>query len=224
MNEKKNVLIDLDSLLDVKLAIFESLVPNQMEEITKKYVDRKSDLFCNIPYNLFKCIYDKRSKAILNYAIPTNIIGILQSVVVTDREHITRTLEDNYIYVNSYPYMLTEKECKEFEKRLLFMIPTAKIKFVCLDYEKLSCEFLVNNNIETVIMYDGLDWLEKQVALNNIVGNPLVGRTLILPAIINTPDVKIKKEMFTKTAKAYGVIMELLFIDARYFSPQNKKK
>ena len=61
-------------------------------------------------------------------------------------------------------------------------------------------------------MYDGLDWLEKQIALLNIVEDPLLGRTLIVPALINTPGIEIKKEMFEKTAKAYEVIIDLIFI------------
>ena len=224
MSSKKNILIDLDSILDVRLAILYSLIPKDIDKVSKKYVNRKSDLFHYVPYNLFKGIYDRRNKNILNYAIPTNILKVLEEVAISDREHITRTMTDNTIYVNSYPYPLTEKEKNEFSNRITNIIPFVEIKFVFLDMEELSAKYIVENDIFTVIMYHGLDWLEKQVALFNIVDDPLVGRTLIVPALINVPDVEVKKEMFEKTSKAFGVIMDVSFIDARYFSPEKEKK
>ena len=224
MDRKQNILIDLDSILDVRLAILYSLLPKSIASVTKKYVERKTDLFPPVPYNLFKVYYDRRNKNILNYGIPTNILKIVEEAAIADREHITRTMVDNTIFINTYPYKLTENEKKEFSARLLKILPFVEINYIFKNMEELSTKFIVENEIFTVIMYDGLDWLEKQVALLNIVEDPLLGRTLIVPALINTPGIEIKKEMFEKTAKAYEVIIDLIFIDARFFSPERERK
>ena len=78
MDRKQNILIDLDSILDVRLAILYSLLPKSIDSVTKKYVERKTDLFAPVPYNLFKVYYDRRNKNILNYGIPTNILKIVE--------------------------------------------------------------------------------------------------------------------------------------------------
>lgn len=225
MEYNRNILIDLDSILDVRLAILYSLYPNYIDTITANYLKRKTDTFGNLPFTVFKAYYDKRNKHILNYGIPTNIFVILEEVLANHNEHIAFAGDEVTLYINSYPYNLNNDEIKEFKVRIENEYKNVNIAFINYSMEDLTPEFIINNKIYTIIMYHGLEWLNKQVGLLNIVKNPLLNRELIVPALVDNLAIdKANKKLFEELSKRMGTILTLQFVDARYFSPERLEK
>ena len=92
-------------------------------------------------------------------------------------------------------------------------------------YQQTTVDLIINNKIYTIIMYHGLEWLNKQVGLLNIVKNPLLNRELIVPALVDNLAIdKANKKLFEELSKRMGTILTLQFVDARYFSPERLEK
>ena len=116
-------------------------------------------------------------------------------------------------------------EIKEFKVRIENEYKNVNIVFINYSMEDLTPEFIINNKIYTIIMYHGLEWLNKQVGLLNIVKNPLLNRELIVPALVDNLAIdKANKKLFEELSKRMGTILTLQFVDARYFSPERLEK
>lgn len=224
---KHNILIDIDSIMDTRLVMLYSINEELAIEIfNSTYHLRTTDIFGNIPYNLFKGLHDLRNKAILNYAIPTNALSIVTSILATNVADI-KNLDENYtIYLNTYPYKLNKVEEDNFTKTIEKIAPDADIEFLYLSKKELTPNIINEKEIYSIIMYDGAEWLEKQNRLLNIVDNPLLGKTLFIPAIVNErlPNLKINRNLFDTISKSLELIMTVIFVDVEYFSPIQKKK
>ena len=117
------------------------------------------------------------------------------------------------------------EEIKEFKVRIENEYKNVNIVFINYSMEDLTPEFIINNKIYTIIMYHGLEWLNKQVGLLNIVKNPLLNRELIVPALVDNLAIdKANKKLFEELSKRMGTILTLQFVDARYFSPERLEK
>ena len=118
------------------------------------------------------------------------------------------------ILISLYSFFMLKKEYKN-----------VNIVFINYSMEDLTPEFIINNKIYTIIMYHGLEWLNKQVGLLNIVKNPLLNRELIVPALVDNLAIdKANKKLFEELSKRMGTILTLQFVDARYFSPERLEK
>lgn len=218
-----NIFCDLDVLLDTRLAMLSLLLNNNIDklDIEKEYKQRKSKDIGIIPNNMFEPLYKKRNKFLLEMALPTHMLDLLVELynesLIVSRMY---TNEDNYLYINTYPYNLTTQEKNGILAILDDRLISLKVEFV---YQpKIDLSWL-DKNVSTIIKYDGLEELNNAITEQdkNIL---LLDKHLIVPAITVDNRQVLNKSDFLDIAKQYSTIIKILFVDVKYFCAKVKNK
>lgn len=217
-----NLLVELDCILDTRLPILTMLDENIAKRMVKdgSYQNRTIDNFKYIPRDMFTALYNFRSKAILNLAIPTLMVDVIEDFVNESIHGMKEMndMEDIILYINSHPYKLTADEILNISEGLSNFIPNVTIKIVDMDYNELSTEW-VSSNISLLVMYYGIEWIEYQHALNNTVKYPILDVGVMVPAILNVVvDNNEIEEYLNKTEEMFKSITRLSFVNTRFFS------
>lgn len=224
--EDINLLIDIDALFDTRSPILYQLDSDLLGDLVKngKYHDRIKDSFGYIPLSLFKPLYEDRNKAVLGFSLPTTFLRLLYEYVVRFFQK-TIIYGDNIeltIYLNTYPYNLTPGEIDNLVQGIMLLTNNVDVKVVHMSNSEISAEWVVEH-VNMVIKYNGLDWINTQVALGNIVDNPLVSTTLLTPALveddsISETDIDNREEFFKNIEKMMAPMIRLNFLPAGDFS------
>lgn len=223
------ILTDLDTLFDTRLAVAFILNEHETAKAIKndRYRLRYKDNVGNIPYSILKSYYKIRTKEVFTeLALPTYVMGFLM-------QHIEDTLTDTMIkddvvnenitiYVNTYPYDFTVEEIALFKDAIEHEIPLSNIQMITLNVDELDCYWIKNNNVNMIIMYDLLLWLEYQISHSKHLDYPLINVNGFCPAIVNsdTYGIKLTTEYFEELKESYKGILELAFAPAALFSVQ----
>lgn len=222
------VLTDLDTLFDTRLAV--GYLLNEVEAAkaikNNQYRLRIRDNIGNIPYSVLRPYYRYRSKDIFELALPTYVMGFI-------KEHVEESIADGMIsdevttdhidvFVNAYPYDLNIEEMKLLGKAIESDIPFTNVHMINMDMMQLDCKWIKDNNVNMIVMYDLLYWLELQVLMNNHLDYPIIDVYGFCPAILNSSDYgkKLKLEDFEEFKQNYKSILELTFGPAALFSVQ----
>jgi len=219
--EKSILLLDLDVILDTRLATILTINDNELENIIKSgYHSRKYDIFENIDNKVFNDIYTNRDKTILHNAIVTPLITMMEEFSEKTLEYTKATPYeyDPVIYVNLYPYILLEEEKLNILQAInAYVKGKAEIELIDMSYEDITPSYL-KDNISIYVTYRYDIWLETHSVNGNLkkCGCPEV--TMLSPAIYfkkpdNLPDVK-----FTDIEKLASLVINLKLIPIEYFS------
>jgi len=219
----KNTLVELDAILDTRLAMAYLLDKTSVEKITTdgSYYTRIKDNYGYISKDIFTAFYKRRTKDLLTLGLPTPIFDILKEhygEIITD-EINDEYEEDILIYVNIYPYNLNEDEKNNIIKSVQLVVPKSKVKTISLSKKELTPDW-IDHNVGTLIMYEGLDWLDYHMSNNNLIKKPLLTTLLISPAIStgSTSTKEIKKDTFKDLMLVASTLIDLVLVDAVNFS------
>lgn len=223
----KNILTDLDTLFDTRLSLAYILdkenILNEIHNKTDNYRNRILDNFGNISNDIFMQIYRKRSKFLLNNALPTNILDYLKEQVVDynfDPTNYVRGSESSTIYINFYPYNLTEEEQYELINKLDKYFGGVEIKLLYKKFLDISPEYLIKNKINMVILYELTKWLELIMSEYDLLKNPITHIYLIGPYYFNPrkPFNKIDQTELGKFTEHLNFIAMTNFTPLKEFS------
>lgn len=218
---RKGILIDVDTLFDTRAGLACLLDDKNTEVIRSgQYEKRLRDNIGNVSSQVFHTFYRDRNKHLLELAIPT---PLLKDIVFEDyKELMALEYEMNTgrvpIYINIYPYDLDKSEMKRIKLIVAKVCNGADIKFVNLDFEDLSPEWVLEH-IKRIYMYSGLDWLNYQCTTRKILEHPLIDVMLIVPTIIdaNVSVHSLNKNTFIAIKRNLEKLIDLYFIDTVYF-------
>lgn len=221
--KRYNIYIELDCILDTKLALAMHLDEDSTVKFFQenKYTTRIRNNIGNISADIIDTLWRHRTKGILQLALPTPIMEELVREMyyeVISDPALMSTI-DPVIYVNYYPYNLNEEEIKNLSIILGRFVRSTQIKMISLSKEELTTKW-VSDNVGSVIMLEGLQWLEYQNSIGNVLKHPITDRLMITPPIISLPssNVKISNDLFKAISDGYRTIINVQFIDVRYFS------
>lgn len=215
---KTNILINLDSLLDTRLPLVDILNPKYLEG-DNNYDTRLRDNFGNISTMNFHTFYKNRNKGILRNSLPTNIHSIINQSFYLELNDLNVEDDDDFkLYVNTYPYVLTSEEESLLLDSLLLLSKYKSIEFIHRSHSEVTPKW-VNDHVDIVIMYDGLQWITKHTTNKSIVDDPLVSILLVCPSLVEGYlDKPINNELFESIAKGFEPIIQLMFVDVKYFN------
>lgn len=225
--QRKNILVDLDSLLDTRLPLAfiydrENFTKEWMDSKGLKYVNRISDTFGNISADIFRQLYNKRTKHVLKYAEPTEIIGMLnEQFEEYAADPKTMQLEEPpYVIINIYPYELTMEEQYNLAKYLEQLMPTIEFEFIYKSIPKLTPNYVLDNHIGILVMYDILLWLEYNVSHYDLYQSHLLNVNCLGPNLVIPRDGvnKLTKEVLDSQARDYQIVTNLQLALPRIFS------
>lgn len=182
--EYRAVYTDLDSLLDTRIATIilanENLSKRLIE--TGTYLHRDTDVFELdgelISISSYDYLYRLRKPRILTVAPPTNVINIATKVIIDYNLSADINNPNNHfkIIVNTYPYNLTMMDSTILMGKFNGLVGNlADVKMIYMEPDKLSLEYFKDNNINTVILYDGFSLISRMIIKSGILQDGNIG-------------------------------------------------
>lgn len=197
---KHNILIDLDVLLDTRIATLVQLDPDEAMRLlesgfTSRVTDDLSGMNSTISNEAYQEAYKNRDIETLKTSRMTNYIFELAILIKQMTENLakdnTRVL-DPCVVINYYPYKeLDDEVLKQIIYAVEQYITTAvTIKSVYLSPEELDLKAMKSSDILTYITYDFQVWFESAFSVkkgrNGIISYPKL--TIIAPKIMPKVD------------------------------------
>jgi len=228
--KESNLLVELDCLLDTRLAVLYRHDIKAFEKAMKsQYPGRVIDAFSGINATEFRKLYKKRDKSDLKNALGTGFVSVIKDFTIS-------TLQNNLdtpfrmapvITINTYPYDLTEKELE-----LVIMSIARKTKELAdVTVVNISPEDLtplyIKSMYSMVAMYDYVEWLEIHSANGNLKKTTCPDIGLLAPELfyLDLPSKeeisKIKatgKSPFEAMEELVSPLIALKFMPAEFFS------
>lgn len=197
---KHNILIDLDVLLDTRIATLVQLDPDEAMRLlesgfTSRVTDDLSGMNSTISNEAYQEAYKNRDVETLKTSRMTNYIFELAILIKQMTENLakdnTRVL-DPCVVINYYPYKeLDDEVLKQIIYAVEQYITTAvTIKSVYLSPEELDLKAMKSSDILTYITYDFQVWFESAFSIkkgrNGIISYPKL--TIIAPKVMPKVD------------------------------------
>lgn len=216
-----NIYIDFDALFDTRITLLSSINEDIAVKVFNNDYDRRtSDIFDIIPYSVFNTYYENRNKNILLYSLPTFIYKVLETITLDFYSNLkNKEVELQTLYVNTFPYTFNQEELDRFKITFENYIKNVTVEFISHNDYDLTPAILDSYKIGNIVKYNGIDWLEQQNRLLNIVDNPMLNKNLYVPALINFKlNTKITKEIFKTISKSLGIFINVHFTDIIYWN------
>lgn len=219
--EYSAIFIELDAILDTRLAILANLDDVLLKKILEKYHNRDEDVFPGMDDSLFKELYANRTKEILSNSIITPMIELIKEFSQKTLKLLVST-PFHYkpkIILNIYPYELIEDE-------IVILISTivnetnelADVQVVNMTYEEITPKY-VKNNVSIMVLYEYYKWLEIHSANENFKKTTCPDIALLGPRIYFKPKPKrIEEDPHQAMEFLAGPFIGLKLISIEHFS------
>lgn len=219
----QNIYTELDSIFDTRLPILTAISYPIAEEVVASggYHNRLKDEFGPISADLFSSIYAKRKKMVLRYSGLTKIIHVVGKIYrdrITDIKNceIRNTIK---IFINTYPYDLSSSEQDELTKAICLEIGLVDIVFVKANNKQLTPAWIRDKDINSVIKYDLLPWIEYHMGKGNFEESSLANISLACPPLLDiyASPKQINLDMYKAIKESLQPYANVEFIDTDYF-------
>lgn len=235
-----NIYVELDCILDTRLAVLKSIVPEHDDHggvtigdiIDQGYHTRRADHWEGIDMVEVKRRYDERNLYTLSQATVTGCVAMLNKIafeLAVDLPESPTHSKVN-IYVNTYPYELEPDELTGIEVCLNQWISApVEYKFIRKAPEEITAA-IVYQMFYVMVMYDFSSWLNIHVDEFSKV--PIHEVTLIAPRVNpnQAPPEELLRELkevqplegvddeFDLYEKLAMPFVNLMLVDPVYFS------
>lgn len=193
--ETRTLFIDLDSLLDTRLATLARLNPLAASELVKRdsdYRQRDMDDWDRltdgaVSNEAFREAYAKRDKETLKLARPTNAVKLIHQIsrALAEQAIFEPDVDRTKIAINTYPYDLSPQE-EEMIVGAVMVYCSIAAEVVAVNYslEELT-PAKVKEEWDGVVLYDFDHWLSLHTNELNTVRMPT--HTFVSPALFVKP-------------------------------------
>lgn len=222
-----NIYIELDSLIDSRLATFYNIDKELTKEFLEsgRYHSRIKDELSYISNHLFYKIYEQRDRDILKEVAPTKIVDLLKEYIIeAKRVNVEYNNSETTIYVNVYPYRLLEAELEWLTKAFLGMtFSSFNIEIINKDITEVTPKW-IHENVGVMVMYRGIRWIEYHMDNRNLLDRPIPDVGMITPAIIDGKYKKEKTDLWENITMLLSRWIRINFIPVEEFSLKYKRK
>jgi hypothetical protein len=221
-NKKQGIYIELDALLDTRLATIFLMGEDKINEaFNEKYFERKTDTFKGVDKEEFDKAYKARDKNTLRQAVVTKAIGFIKELVITMTSQAVNSPvhAGPKIFINTYPYALEKEEENAIVEGMVYATnKVCDIQAVNMPPATLTPQF-IKDNLSILFMYDYAPWLEAQA--ENFQKTPCPQYSVIVPGIyfIREPTPAEMVEMIRDTMHPLRMLemVSSTFIDLKLY-------
>lgn len=227
-NESYRVLVDIDALLDTRLATLATIDPDLANEVgqSTKYLDRYSDYLSQIDERvndeIFKDRYIKRNKDVLKYALSTDILQMISLGFRTMLPEVYRGIvpKDVRLCINVYPYRLTPDEMRLIGDTVMFHLPyEVEVDVIYTDLYNLS-PLQVSNKYKEWYTYNIEPWLA--IHQTSLLQSPMTSVNIILPKLSTSGNDPLAEsfdiDVFSARELLFKTYLNLNFLELRFFT------
>jgi hypothetical protein len=194
---KHVVMTELDALLDTRLGTLATMNPEYpLRVLEANYRGRRSDEFSklcsDIDDSVYQELYQKRDREILMASAMTELPVHLNDLLGNFKMRFLNgdpTVTNFELWVNCYPYRLTEMERQGIVGALSAYtgLSPRLIQTVYHPYEEINHEFIRRSEVSVFIFYNYREWVEKAFPMKDVVeGDP--NRQMIVPKLVRSLD------------------------------------
>lgn len=188
--ETSTLLIEIDALLDTRLATIASLGDDVLAAAyTPLYHQRICDRWSGVNPSVWQGKYDKRGRSILKEALLTPMGQFLNEFTFCTLKQIINT-PFHYqpkILLNVYPYQLTEDEINILIQSVMALTDRkADVQAMNVSYEQITPAY-VKKHINIMVMYEYYKWLEIHALNGKLKKITCPEVALVGPAIFFKP-------------------------------------
>lgn len=229
------VYVELDALLDTRLAVMNSIDPQAAVAMVRaeEYYTRLSDDFSKltgVAHETYQAAWESRDEEALRHSIKTHMPLMLSELMnrLEVQEENAPYAEELALEVNIWPYKnLSDAERDTLQLAVLAhagiqTIPT----IVCMNPKDLTPR-KIKAEYSGLIMYNLRDWLQHHVEAFTRCGCPAVA--VLAPALFNgeiveakdlttDPELRTDFSVFSLTELACVEFFQLNYLDVKYFS------
>jgi len=217
------IYVDVDSLLDTRFALLSFLDSELAGKALLKdyYHSRLVDSFGLIDFYRFKEFYRFRNKKLLPLSVKTKITDIIIQEIsyVTLNPHIREVVKIPTLTINTFPYRLTESEKENLVKAISSTLPNLEYK-IEVTYFNPYKDLTDFDDYYSIIMYDGIEWLENHIVVSNMKEKNKPDTRLYIPALLRSfvpDDEKLIKQTFEDLKNYMSYFIDLKPINVDYF-------
>lgn len=193
-----NILTELDAILDTRIGTIALHDPKLAIEIFKgdRYKNRFSDWFLQpnaLPFD-YKSAYENRGIEVLERSKMSNYIYVVKQTLAEAFINAAQgTHADPILYVNTYPYDLTEDEIAAYRRAIQEIIfEPVRIEMAYISYKDLTMN-LIRQHFARLMYYNFNAWLDEQ--MQDIENNRMPELTVVAPAIFGGIHPKTQEEV-----------------------------
>ncbi len=235
VEKKSAILVDLDVLLDTRLAVIHDMGPKHTDAVLRTgYYTRHIDDFPDMPFSSFRAIYGQRDKRVLKNAILTKINFLVREFVMSTLQQVVNSPfhMKPLVVVNTHPYLLDRQEEENIMQAVIAMTSSlADVQIVHKSPTEVTPRYL-KQEISLVVMYEGAAWVELHSALDNFKNVTCPDVVILSPALFFTvPQQKLLEESkrmnvtpFQAFEKVAAPLVGIKFIPVEHFCMDLKVK
>ena len=202
MKETNKILVDIESLFDIRQAMLSKLtnIDNLVNLVnSEEYNHRKVDIFKDIDMAEYEKINNNKTVDLLQRSTVTYIINVLKSKVQTleKRNNFYGETKAPEIILNIHPFNLSEEQVNVLQN-LLFVKLDSKclITIISKSNAELTPHFIKSLSIIVCIIYNFSEWLSHNTDALNTIKLPDV--LFYFPSVYKIEDTNNEMEKITK--------------------------
>ena len=185
------VYVELDALLDTRLATIAKLNRDPLDCLSKGAIDRVSDEFDIYSEGLtdaaFKAAYAKRDLKTLSLAGPTEMLFLLQDIIAMERmKGLTGdpTAGNTELTLNVYPYKLDAEHMTIYAEAVAeaLNIGIESVDVCYLPYVEMNDAWLRGSKYALIVIYNYEQWLVETFGKYASDADPIGSSTTIVMA------------------------------------------
>lgn len=183
------VLVDLDSILDTRLGIAESLQTGLVNTLLgNDWSNRTRDNLIwelgNFTEAQYKEAYGRRDYKVLAKSLRTGVLTFIDHELteLTFTQDVDKGEISYTVHVNVFPYLLSKTEAEELKRTVRILVPSATfIDLYSIDPRILSGDWLVTSEYTHYYTYDINLWLKRHSA--KVIASPVPRLSVIGPRL-----------------------------------------
>lgn len=186
----KGIMLELDALIDTRLATLGLLDPKYVENIDlAAYLTRENDLFSTptVTREQYEQVYRERDTLTLKSAVVTGVLTLvkerlMEHLVGSDTPMTSAVLK---VDLNITPYVLDDTERAELAGLVEFELGGGvEVNIINKPLNQLNLPYL-GSLYHTVILYNWRDWARSQEA--SFRQDSVVGLFVVVPRLLEQP-------------------------------------
>lgn len=204
--------IEYDALFDMRLALLYRYGDEAVSlALTPEYFNRIADKFPKIQYSEYHELYKARDRSLVADSVINTMIEMISDFVYGVVKNSINGPTDSVpkIILNTYPYLLLEEEKENLKEALIGYTKTyAEVEVVHMSTKELTPMY-VKDNVDILILYDYIVWLEEHSKSELFKKVQIPAVTLFGPKIhFLEPDVNLLAEFSRNKVDPFKVLEE----------------
>jgi len=166
---------------------------------------------------------------VLRNPLVTDMVGILLDYTLKAKmvSMETKIDENMDIYLNIYPYKLSEYEIGVMIDNISNFLPSfTKLHIINMNTKEVDIDYVIRH-FKLLVMYEGMKWLQYHLDVGELKYKSIPNVLLLVPKLVENKNIIKRQEInnfFLDIKDKVKIYIDLDFLDVGYFCVMKKGK